>query len=146
MKLNWGWSLAIVMGMFITFILYMVFQLQATKTDLYAVDYYQQEVDYQQEIDAKQHAKNYDAEIEIKQTSGGDLKIVFPMELTNKRANGKIYLYRPNNAALDINYPMKPRHINIIPRKELTPGIYLVHLSWEFDGKNYLVERQVYIN
>ena len=61
MKINWGTGIVIAIVAFIGFILYFVITMSTDKTysyDLVTDKYYQQELKYQQEIDAKKMQQN----------------------------------------------------------------------------------------
>jgi len=69
MKFNWGMGIAIFMTCFIIFIVSFVVKSSFLNTDLYAEDYYQQELDYQDIIDAKVNARVYKGDFYISQSA-----------------------------------------------------------------------------
>mgnify|MGYP000509856137 FL=1 len=61
MKINWGTGIVIVIAAFISFIMYFVITMSTNNKysyDLVTDNYYQQELQYQKQIEAEKNAKN----------------------------------------------------------------------------------------
>jgi hypothetical protein len=146
LKFNWGVGLTIVMVLFMTFILSIVIRTSFLQTDLYAEDYYQQELNYQEEIDAKNISVQFDKSFYLTQST----KEVFVHfdELKNwEQLNGKLYFYRPNNAELDRSIAFYPQDgIQLISKEHFKTGEYEVKLTWKEGEQTYQVEKTVYID
>ena len=83
MKFNWGTGIAIAIVGFISFIMYFVITMSTDNTyshDLVTDKYYQQELEYQKQIDAEKNASNLENNIKIIPTKEG-LQIQFPEEI-----------------------------------------------------------------
>ena len=92
MKINWGWSLAIAMGLFMVFILTYVFKVQSDSTydhEMVEEEYYKQEIGFQKEIDKKQNAQNLAEKVSVTVTEQG-VEIQFPSSFTPENIKGKI--------------------------------------------------------
>jgi len=146
LKFNWGVGLTIFMVLFMTFILSIVIFTSFLQTDLYAEDYYQQELNYQQEIDAKNVSAQFDKSFYLTQST----KEVFVHfdELKNwEQLNGKLYFYRPNNAELDRSIAFSPQDgIQLISKEHFKTGEYEVKLTWKEGEQSFQIEKTVYID
>jgi hypothetical protein len=145
MKFNWGTGITIFIIMFVTFILSFVFTAAYTHTDLYAEDYYQQEIDYQNTIDAKSNAHQIQKELFLSQGTNS-IVVHFPDSITMDDATGTIQFYRPNDANDDITY--KIDMVNgkmIIEKDKLTNGKYLVKVFWKKNNNPFLVSTEIII-
>ena len=60
--------------------------------------------------------------------------------------SARIYLYRPSNEDLDLEYPYDPtKGALLIPGENLKPGRYILKLTWHSRGVSYEVDRPVSI-
>lgn len=142
MKFTWGWGVAIFLLCFMGYILSMVFQAQKVQTDLYAEDYYAQEVNFQQTLNAKARAKSYKDSVNVEQLAEG-LKITFPEKLSGKSTT-EIHLYRANNAQMDLSFQAPKNNFILIDDKQLVKGGYNLKVKWIDDNKDFLVEQNIY--
>ncbi|SFT83707.1 FixH protein [Lishizhenia tianjinensis] len=142
MKFTWGWGIALFLMGFMAYILSMVFQAQKVQTDLYAEDYYAQEVNFQQTLNAKARAVVYKDSIRVEQNETG-IKISFPQALAGKE-NTKVNLYRANNAQLDLNFKAPQNNFIWIASEDLIKGNYQLKVQWEAENEEYLVEKNIY--
>ena len=141
MKINWGWSLAIAMGLFMIFILSYVFKVQSDSTydhEMVVEDYYKQEIGFQKEIDKKQNAENLAEKVRVTVTEQG-IEIQFPSSFTPENIKGKISLYRPSSQKLDFDKSISISTSNLlIPKTNLVDGRWDITIDWEYEGKAYL--------
>ncbi len=143
MKFNWGTGIAIFIGMFIIFILSFVFTAAYTHTDLYAEDYYQQELDYQTTIDAKQNALMFSDKVYLSQ---GKQSIVvhLPETIDWSKTEGLVHLYRANDASQDKTYKISTENSKMmIPKNDLNNGKFYVKIAWKDQGKDYLITKEI---
>ena len=108
MKINWGTGIVIVIAAFISFIMYFVITMSTNNKysyDLVTDNYYQQELQYQKQIEAEKNAKNLIENVKLKHSEFG-LTVNFPKDLDYKMINGKVFLYRPSNKQLDFEIPI----------------------------------------
>ena len=80
MKFNWGTGIVVTIIAFIAFIMYFVITMSTDNTyshDLVTDKYYQEELNYQQEIDAEKNANRLKEKVTIEKNSKG-LQINFP--------------------------------------------------------------------
>ena len=146
MKINWGTGIVIAIVAFIGFILYFVITMSTDKTysyDLVTDKYYQQELKYQQEIDAKKNATELKENITINRTEKG-LNINFPKDFENKMIKGKVFLYRPSNKQLDFEIPISiSNKYLLVPEKRLLDGRWNITVAWSYNNKEYLFKKEL---
>ena len=145
MKINWGTGLAIAMGAFMIFILSFVYK---TFTDrsydhhLVSEEYYNDEINYQQEIDALANAKKLNEPIQLENTEKGVL-ITFPSDVATKKVTGTIDFQRASDVKLDLNLPISlTSNKFLIPEEKLAKGLYNVKIDWKVDTTKYLYKEK----
>ena len=105
MKLNWGFGIVLAFIGFIGFILYFVIIAstdQKAEHNLVTDEYYQEELKYQEEINALENAKNLNVRFNFEQTTEG-LRIIIPETVRQQKSEGTVSLYRPSNKQLDFD-------------------------------------------
>ena len=146
MKLNWGWSIVVAFVLFIGFILYFVILAmtdQRADHDLVTDEYYQEELAYQNEIDATKNGLQYAEEFQVQKSAKG-LTISIPESLRDQNINSTVSLYRPSNEHLDFNLAIslsKP-HL-LIPDDRLLDGRWDIRIQWKKEGTDYLVKKSI---
>ena len=140
MKINWGTGIVIVIAAFISFIMYFVITMSTNNKysyDLVTDNYYQQELQYQKQIEAEKNAKNLIENVKLKHSEFG-LTVNFPKDLDYKMINGKVFLYRPSNKQLDFEIPISiSKPYLLVPEKRLLDGRWNIIVSWTYEKKDY---------
>ncbi len=138
MKINWGTGIAIFMFAFIVFILsfvYKTFTNDKYDHHLVSKEYYKDEMNYQQEIDAMDNAKLLKTNVKLENTDKG-IRVTFPSEY--KITEGTIRFQRASNVNLDFEMPIKlENHIMYISTKKLVKGMYNVRIIWQANNTKY---------
>lgn len=146
MKLNWGTGIVIAIIGFIGFIMYFVVTMSTGKNynhDLVTEKYYQQELEFQNKLDAKKNAKNLKENISVEKTSEG-LKVHFPTDFNPKDIKGKVFLYRPSNKQLDFEMPISISETYLlVPENRLLGGRWNITVSWNYKNKDYLFQKEL---
>lgn len=141
MKINWGTGIVLAFIGFIAFILYFVVQMASdskTNHELVTEDYYKKELEYQQEIDAQNNAKDNAWELDVRKVPGG-LQLSFPEKIAPSTITGTVSLYRPSNEHLDFDLPISLSNSHLlIPDKRLLGGRWDISVSWMHEGQKYL--------
>jgi hypothetical protein len=149
MKINWGTGIVIAFGLFMTFILYFVFEVQSNSkydNDLVVEEYYKYDSHFQEEMARIQNAHDLQQRPTIKYTADG-VQIVFPVNFENDKVKGNILLYRPSNKKFDFNTPIALANSSLlIPKQKLVKGRWDVNMEWQYNGKKYLSKEVVYVN
>ena len=147
MKFNWGTGIVIAFALFMTFILTYVFKVQSNDKydhELVVEDYYKKEVTVQDDIEREQNAIALKNKIVIENTADG-IKIQFPADFDYSKINGKVSLYRPSSQKLDFEIPisLSSPHL-LIPKSNLTGGLWDISVDWNYDGVDYLNKETIY--
>lgn len=148
MKINWGTSIVIAFALFMTFILYFVFQVQSNSkydNDLVVEEYYKHDAHFDEEMIRIQNANNL-VQKPIITVSKLGITIVFPNDFEPKNIKGKVSLYRPSNKKLDFEVPISLSNPTLlIPVSNLVGGRWDINMEWQYSGKQYLTKEIIYI-
>jgi hypothetical protein len=148
MKINWGTSIVIAFALFMTFILYFVFQVQSNSkydNDLVVEEYYKHDAHFGEEMIRIQNANNL-VQKPIITVSKLGISIVFPNDFEPKNIKGKVSLYRPSNKKLDFEVPISLSNPTLlIPVSNLVGGRWDINMEWQYSGKQYLTKEIIYI-
>ncbi len=148
MKINWGTSIVIAFALFMTFILYFVFQVQSNSkydNELVVEEYYKQDAHFGEEMIRIQNANNL-VQKPIITVSKLGITIVFPNDFEPKNIKGKVSLYRPSNKKLDFEVPISLSNPTLlIPFSNLVGGRWDINMEWQYSGKQYLTKEIIYI-
>lgn len=149
LKLNWGQSIALAMFAFIVFILsfvYKTFTRESYDHHLVSENYYQEEIIYQKEIDAKSNAGKLTKNVKISNSDKG-IVIKFPNELKQDDISGKIKIIRNSTDKLDLILPIKLENYEmIIPKENLIKGLWNIRIDWKANNTDYLFKEDYYYN
>jgi len=150
MKINWGTGIVLAFVAFMAFILYFVVIAttdEKASHDLVTEFYYEQELDYQNEINATSNAMALKEKIVLTPSPDG-LYLQFPHSWEQKAIKGSIQFYRPSNKNLDFNIPIRLGDLSmLVPSPRLPEGRWDIRIRWEADGKEFLQkERITYVN
>ena len=147
MKINWGTGIVIAFVAFISFILFFVINMSTNKKydhDLVTEDYYAQELEYQNDINKENNAKNLNTNISYKKTEKG-LFILFPETMTLSKITGKVILYRPSNKQFDFEIALTSlsNHKLLIPDNRLLSGRWNIKVDWEYKDESYMYKKEI---
>jgi len=141
MKINWGTGIVIGFVLFIGFIMFMVVTMLTDKNfnhDLVTPDYYNQELKYQEEIDAEKNAQKLSENVSIRNSKEG-ITISFPKDLKFSNIKGNVSFYRPSNKKLDFDIPIVlSSNKLLIPDNRLVEGRWDIKVNWTYQGVHYL--------
>ena len=145
-KLNWGQSIAIVLGLFVLFIgnfVYKTFTDKDYNHTLVSPEYYKEELYYQKEIDGQNNAAKLVNNITVNQSEKG-LAIIFPSEFDFSKIKAYIELKRNSDDNLDIKKELiLDSLVYLIPNKQLAPGRYLLKINWEYEASRYQYRQRI---
>ena len=139
--MNWGWKIAIVLGIYMTGIISVVWYAMSVDVNLVAEDYYQQELAYEEQILRMENTEGLDEKPTF--DFSADKKFVvltFPQGLIPD--NGKITLYRPSDFTQDRKFKLDLDEANQqgFVTVSLMPGLWKAKLQWQQEGKSYFQE------
>jgi hypothetical protein len=112
--------------------------------DLVSKDYYQQELEYQDQIERISNTTELINKPRIA-TTDGKLEVSFSDE--HKIQKGELKLFCPSDPKMDKDFSLSVSDGNthIIETTLLQPGMYKARLLWTMGGKEYFLEEVIYI-
>lgn len=123
----------------------MVCKATSVKSDLYASDYYIQEINYQSKLDAQHNLNKIFDSTEIIQNQE-HIVILYPNDFESKEIDGHIQLYKPDNADLDVLLEISRRNNKqYLTKDRLVEGWYYINLSWQSEEIDYLFQQKIFI-
>lgn len=140
MTINWGAKIAILYLGFVSLIVTLVVLSSMKKLDLVTADYYQQELQFQQKLDAAKNMTELKEPIQLERSSGA-LLLHFPASFSGAMKNISIQFYAPSSSAKDYRIDLKTTENEVrIPQEKLANVPYKVRVNWMADGKAYYQE------
>lgn len=143
---TWGHGVFLALASFIIFILSMVFLFPngQKNSEMVTDKYYEEELQYQNVIDAKERADALEEKPVYSQNASG-IGIKFPTEINNTNAKVNFVLNRTDDQNLDIKKEIKLDVSNsfLIPAALLKKGNYTLRLSWTKDKTDYRLDYDV---
>src|ERR1041385_2853899 len=139
--MSWRIRITIVYLCFVALIVSMVVISASNKSELVAKDYYAQELNYQQRIDAiaNEQALAESVMHEIKQAG---INFFYPVTEQQKDFSGEIVFFRPSDSSKDLKLKLQfDSEGNLfVSKKILSKGLYKMCISWHNKGKDYYKE------
>ena len=144
MKLSWGHIITSGYLVFVIGIGFLVYKASSQKFDLVTKDYYEQELKYQDVIDQSANTSKLSAPV-IVEKKEGQMQIVFPAEMKDKKKTIDFYLYYPADVKKDFRKKIETRDNELLqPLPSAMTGLYELKLSWEVDGIKYYFEKKLF--
>jgi hypothetical protein len=144
-KLHWGHGLAIALGCFILFILFLIFIFPMGKqnAEMISNNYYEEELHYQDIIDAKKNASELEKVPVYKATTEG-MMISFPESIKVDDNKVNFVLFRTDDSNLDVRKEIDLQHnVFLIPKKVISKGSYTLKLKWTENKKPYQIDYDI---
>jgi len=143
MQIGWGWKITLLYSGFVALILFLVISSSRQQIDLVSKNYYEQEIRYQDVINAGKNQSGLSAALGVS-SNANTVTISFPEEFKGKAISGNVQFYAPVNAAWDKSFTINAENnAIIIPRSELHDTRYIVKISCIADGKNFYQETEL---
>ena len=118
----------------------------SSRTDLVAVDYYEQEMRFQGQLDRLSRAQR----LPVKATAAYDdahlaIRISLPREHVS--AKGEVHLYRPSTAGLDqrVALQLDVNGSQTLDAAKMRPGLWKVKVLWTATDNDYAIEESVVV-
>lgn len=145
--MNWGTKIILLYCGFMTMILGLVFLTLHQDIQLVSDDYYEQELKYQDKINASANSLQLDRQISFS-ADNKRILIDYPKEFFGKKIEGEIVFQRPSDAALDYktNIQLNDSGQQIVLSDKFKMGLYKVQVSIKMDNKDYYFEQSLFIN
>ena len=144
--MNFGGKIVILYLSFVALILTLVFNCYSMDVDLVSTDYYAQEINFQQKINATNNEKDLKSSI-THVINGKSVILSIDSALLSNDFNGTITFFRPSDSKKDVSLKMNfTNNEQVIDAKELIHGAYKLQLSWTSNQKKYFKEDVIFIN
>jgi len=144
LKISWGTGIVIGIIIFVVISVSMTVFFMTQDVNLVTDKYYENSLEYQEEIDKQSRTKSLDEQVKIN-FDGTVITILFPSDYIKKNISGEIYFYRPSNPSLDIRLPLlvSKEGSQRIPVERLEKGYWRLKLNWLMDGNGYYSESAI---
>ncbi len=145
--MNFGGKIVVLYLSFVGLILTLVFMSYGQKVELVSTDYYAQEINFQQKINATNNEKSLAGASITHSINGNSVILKIDSALLSNDFNGTVTFFRPSDSSKDVQVKMNfVNNEQIIEAKELIHGAYKLQLSWTSNQKNYFKEEVIFIN
>lgn len=144
--MNWGYKIMFVIIAFIAAMLGMVFYASRQTNEMVDQNYYEQELKYQNLIDAAHNLNAISNELLVKQSASG-VEVQIPGALLADFKQGKIEFLRIDDQSKDINLDFSPdsNGLFLIDQSRFSPGLYKARIGWYSRAKQYYKEQELTI-
>lgn len=139
--MSWGIKITVLYTGFVILISSLVIISSSNKSELVAADYYEQELNYQQRIDAMTNEKKLKTTIDY-QLLDTCIVLRFPEAGIAEDFKGEVLLFRPSDASQDLKLKLAfdAHGEQSISKRLLHKGIYKMCLSWKNNSTTYYKE------
>lgn len=137
--MNWGKGLIIAMTLFIGFIVTLTWIKLSKVSDLEDENYYEREINYEQEIQAQRNANAF----EKMTIQNDDNFVVLTIPTEVQMQNASVKFIRPSDKKLDKTFPFEQSKTLLINKEELVSGKYKLEITYQIDGKDCLVKEEI---
>lgn len=149
MKLNWGHGIAIFLVIFVVTTLGVVFLISTDDTynhELVSENYYDDELNFQQEIDKAENASKLNSQVKYRVSKEGVL-ITFPNDFEYDKIEGVIKMNRPSKMILDFTMPVKldENFQILIPAEKAIQGKWKIVIDWNVGDKEFMYKANIRI-
>lgn len=145
--MNFGGKIVVLYLSFVGLILTLVFMSYGQKVELVSTDYYAQEINFQQKINATNNEKSLSGASISHVINGNSVILKIDSALLSNDFKGTATFFRPSDSSRDLSFKMNfVNNEQIIEAKELIHGAYKLQLSWTSNQKNYFKEEVIFIN
>jgi nitrogen fixation protein FixH len=145
--MSWGIKITILYTGFAALIMTMVGLTMREQIDLVTPDYYEQELHYQDRIDAIERTRLLE-EQPTWEVGKKALRLHLPASAGKQEIVGHVYFFRPSDSRLDqtIALPAAVSGIREIPLGKLKKGVYKMQISWKQGQTDYYTEGIIQIH
>lgn len=144
--MSWGFRIVILYLSFVALIVTLVVLCYGQKVELVSKDYYKQELQYQDKIDAINNANALSHSIDHS-LNGNVVTLNINPEFDQAGFKGTVNFFRPSDSSKDFSVDLKfdANGQQTIDGSKFEKGLYKMQLSWESSGKKYFKEQVITI-
>jgi nitrogen fixation protein FixH len=144
--MNFGGKIVVLYVSFVGLILTLVFMSYGQKVELVSTDYYAQEINFQQKINAINNEKSLSGKSISHSINGNSVILKIDSTLASSDLYGSVKFFRPSDSSEDVEIKMNfTNNEQIIDAKNLIHGTYKLQLSWTSNQKKYFKEDVIFI-
>lgn len=121
----------------------LVYKSLNTTFELVSKDYYKDELNYQEIIDASASSNKLNGAIQIN-INQDTIDIQLPEMMTGKQISGEVFFYCASNSKKDKRFALNEAKLSI-KKWELQQGTYTVKTKWTSEGVPYYNEQNLII-
>ena len=143
--MNWGKSIVLAFILFAVFIGVLVTVCVRQEVSLVSKTYYQEELDFQAQLDRKRNTAALIDRPDIQVGEDQSLKITFTG--FSQLEKGRLSLYSPSDATQDKTFPLQPTSATdqIFSTGKLKKGKYIARMTWTMHNKEFYYETTLYL-
>jgi hypothetical protein len=144
----WPWAIVLTFVLFISGTVSLVVMACSQKVDLVSANYYEQELQFQGQLDRLNRTQRLGAPATVSYDPARKaITFRLPPEHQDRKVTGRLDLYRPSASGQDRQLALLTdnRGMQTIDAANLGAGLWKVRVTWQVDGKEYFVEQQVVI-
>lgn len=139
--MNWGKGIAVVLALFIGFIVYLAVTLMSQNVDLESEDYYLREIAYEDEIQALKNGKSGDSvKLEVNEN-----QVIVAVPTKEDYKDVLVEFKRPDNDELDKEFKIEGTTMLTLDKSLFKKGQYNVWITYLSEGKPCLQKEEIYI-
>lgn len=147
MKFSWGKGIFITYALFLVIILTVVVYISSMDVNLVAEDYYEKELNHQEQIDKAARTNQLPEQLNIKVTQNL-VNLKFPSLFKPYDISGFVKFYRPSDSQQDfsVNIELSDSLEQTISTTSIQKGYWRIKVDWTAEEKDYFNEKLVMIN
>jgi hypothetical protein len=144
--MNWGYKILMVIILFISAMMGMVYIASQQKNEMIDEHYYEKELAYQGLIDAKNNLASVSKEPLLSQTAQA-IEIRLPTSLFENITENTIEFLRPDDQTKDLKMVLLTDSTGkqTIQKTNFHRGMYKVRIKWSKDNKLYYKEDNLFV-
>ncbi|KYG80706.1 FixH protein [Roseivirga ehrenbergii] len=146
--MNWGTKIVISFVCFVGLLVTMVYVSVSTDFYLVADNYYEQELDYESQIQRMKNVNSLAEKPNFKLVRNeGKAELRFPVSVMKAMEEGKISFFRSANASLDKEFDLvfDETGLQTFDMNMLASGAWKVKIEWKSKGTEYYQELNIVI-
>ncbi|RIV17720.1 nitrogen fixation protein FixH [Fibrisoma montanum] len=142
--MNWGKSIVLTFILFAGFIGSLVFLMSRQRVDLVRDDYYQDELNFQRQINRISNTARLSGAASMTYQRALQ-QVVFTLPASVRQGN--VTFYRPADRRLDFTVPIAANAMSrqTVSTAPLAKGYWRVQLTWSDGEQEYYAEKELYL-
>ncbi|WP_422359058.1 FixH family protein [Reichenbachiella sp.] len=142
--MNWGKSIVLAFVIFAGIIITMVSISMQHDVNLVAVNYYEEELAYEDQMNRIRNYESLRNKPMVKK-DGNQIVLSFPSEVADQMKDGEIHFFRPSDYKSDKKIEIKLDHQyrQTFPVSLLGSGLWKTKLNWKSKDKEYFFEQKI---